>query len=59
MRGQDGELRGFYNVCPHRAHELFEDERGNKRLHIFGERQVCVSCYQQVSFVETKGYQNS
>lgn len=31
MRGQDGELRGFYNVCPHRAHELFEDERGNKR----------------------------
>jgi choline monooxygenase len=22
IRGQDGELRGFYNVCQHRAHEL-------------------------------------
>lgn len=32
MRGQDGILRGFYNVCPHRAHELFEDERGNKKV---------------------------
>src|SRR5215475_6426104 len=21
-RGKDGELRGFYNVCAHRAHEL-------------------------------------
>lgn len=31
MRGMDGVVRGFYNVCPHRAHELFEDERGNKR----------------------------
>ena len=24
MRGVDGELRGFYNVCRHRAHELLE-----------------------------------
>src|SRR6185312_14271247 len=22
MRGKDGTLRGFYNVCSHRAHEL-------------------------------------
>jgi phenylpropionate dioxygenase-like ring-hydroxylating dioxygenase large terminal subunit len=22
VRGQDGQLRGFYNVCPHRGHEL-------------------------------------
>lgn len=32
MRGIDGILRGFYNVCPHRAHELFEDQRGNKKV---------------------------
>ncbi|MEM9774766.1 MAG: aromatic ring-hydroxylating dioxygenase subunit alpha [Chloroflexota bacterium] len=31
MRGMDGVLRGFYNVCPHRAHELFEDESGNSK----------------------------
>ena len=31
MRGLDGKLRGFYNVCPHRAHELFEQSFGNKR----------------------------
>lgn len=24
MRGEDGDLRGFYNVCRHRAHELLE-----------------------------------
>ena len=24
MRGEDGGLRGFYNVCRHRAHELLE-----------------------------------
>ena len=24
MRGEDGTLRGFYNVCRHRAHELLE-----------------------------------
>ena len=24
IRGQDGELRAFYNVCKHRAHELLE-----------------------------------
>ena len=24
MRGEDGALRGFYNVCRHRAHELLE-----------------------------------
>lgn len=31
MSGQDGELRGFYNVCPHRAHELFGEAKGNKK----------------------------
>ena len=30
MRGRDGELRGFHNVCQHRAHELLEG-RGNAR----------------------------
>ncbi len=24
IRGKDGELRGFYNVCQHRAHELLQ-----------------------------------
>jgi len=28
MRGKDGALRGFYNVCQHRAHELL---KGNGR----------------------------
>ena len=31
IRGRDGELRGFYNVCQHRAHELVSGE-GNARL---------------------------
>ena len=31
MRGRDGQLRGFYNVCQHRAHELLEG-RGNARV---------------------------
>jgi len=30
IRGQDGELRGFYNVCQHRAHELLQ---GRGRVH--------------------------
>lgn len=30
IRGKDGVLRAFYNVCMHRAHELLEG-RGNKR----------------------------
>lgn len=30
IRGQDGELRGFYNVCQHRAHELL---RGRGHVH--------------------------
>ena len=24
IRGEDGEIRGFYNVCRHRAHRLVE-----------------------------------
>ncbi|MEM7225443.1 MAG: aromatic ring-hydroxylating dioxygenase subunit alpha [Pseudomonadota bacterium] len=31
VRGQDGHLRAFYNVCSHRAHPLLEGA-GNKRL---------------------------
>ncbi len=31
IRGRDGVLRGFYNVCQHRAHELVTGE-GNTRL---------------------------
>ena len=31
VRGKDGELRAFYNVCQHRAHELVEGE-GNAKL---------------------------
>ena len=26
IRGDDGELKGFFNVCRHRAHKLLEDE---------------------------------
>lgn len=26
IRGHDGEIRGFYNVCPHRGHRLLEGE---------------------------------
>jgi phenylpropionate dioxygenase-like ring-hydroxylating dioxygenase large terminal subunit len=31
MRGRDGGLRGFYNVCQHRAHELLSGQ-GNTRV---------------------------
>jgi choline monooxygenase len=31
IRGKDGELRGFYNVCQHRAHELLQG-RGNAKV---------------------------
>ena len=29
MKGGDGVLRAFYNVCRHRAHELLSEPRGN------------------------------
>ena len=29
MKGGDGVLRGFYNVCRHRAHELLAEPHGN------------------------------
>ncbi|MDH3740783.1 MAG: Rieske 2Fe-2S domain-containing protein [Hyphomicrobiales bacterium] len=29
MRGEDGGLRAFYNVCRHRAHELLKDGSGS------------------------------
>ncbi|MEL6226528.1 MAG: aromatic ring-hydroxylating dioxygenase subunit alpha [Pseudomonadota bacterium] len=31
VRGRDGKLRGFYNVCQHRAHELVSGE-GNAKV---------------------------
>ena len=31
IRGKDGELQGFYNVCKHRAHQLLEGS-GNTQL---------------------------
>jgi len=32
LRGKDGILRGFYNVCKHRGHILAEG-RGNRKVH--------------------------
>lgn len=34
MMGGDGELRAFYNVCQHRAHELLPPGSGNIDKHI-------------------------
>ncbi|MEO1193235.1 MAG: aromatic ring-hydroxylating dioxygenase subunit alpha [Pseudomonadota bacterium] len=31
LRGDDGEIRAFYNVCQHRAHGLLSGESGNTR----------------------------
>ena len=32
VRGRDGVLRAFYNVCPHRGHELFKDSGTAKNV---------------------------
>ncbi len=32
IRGKDGELRGFYNVCQHRAHLLLKEGAGNRKV---------------------------
>lgn len=32
MRGQDGEIRAFHNVCAHRGHELLQGEGCAKKL---------------------------
>ena len=40
IRGQDGELRAFYNVCSHRAHPLLEGQ-GNTRLIVCPYHQWC------------------
>ncbi|KIC09113.1 dioxygenase [Leisingera sp. ANG-M1] len=32
VRGRDGELRAFYNVCKHRAHELLSGEGSTTRI---------------------------
>ncbi|MEZ5923362.1 MAG: aromatic ring-hydroxylating dioxygenase subunit alpha [Hyphomicrobiaceae bacterium] len=40
IRGQDGELRAFYNVCSHRAHPLLEGS-GNAKLIVCPYHQWC------------------
>ncbi|MEM1198445.1 MAG: aromatic ring-hydroxylating dioxygenase subunit alpha [Pseudomonadota bacterium] len=40
VRGDDGEIRAFYNVCSHRAHPLVEGE-GNARLIVCPYHQWC------------------
>lgn len=37
VRGQDGEIRCFFNICPHRGAPLVRDERGSfkKRMQCF------------------------
>ncbi len=45
IRGRDGVLRGFYNVCQHRAHELLKGS---------GKRKVIVCPYHGWSY-ETDG----
>ncbi|MFC7392132.1 aromatic ring-hydroxylating oxygenase subunit alpha [Scopulibacillus cellulosilyticus] len=32
VRGNDGELRGFYNVCPHRGTQIEQEEAGCKKI---------------------------
>ncbi|QBF33324.1 hypothetical protein CFI11_19180 [Thalassococcus sp. S3] len=32
IRGKDGDIRAFYNVCQHRGHELLQDAQGNARV---------------------------
>jgi choline monooxygenase len=32
IRDRDGQLRGFHNVCPHRASQLLEDGQGHRDL---------------------------
>ncbi len=34
VRGDDGEVRAFYNVCQHRGHRLLEDGCGTKPHHL-------------------------
>ena len=31
IKGRDGELRAFYNVCQHRGHEMVKDDDGRLR----------------------------
>jgi choline monooxygenase len=31
VRGRDDVLRGFYNVCPHRGHQLFSEDSGKAK----------------------------
>jgi choline monooxygenase len=40
IRGGDGELRAFYNVCSHRAHPLLEGQ-GNTKLIVCPYHQWC------------------
>ena len=34
VRGKDGQLRGFYNVCRHRGSRICDDEQGEVRTHL-------------------------
>ncbi len=40
IRGQDGEIRAFYNVCSHRAHPLLQGQ-GNTKLIVCPYHQWC------------------
>lgn len=40
IRGRDGKIRGFYNVCSHRAHPLLEGQ-GNTKLIVCPYHQWC------------------
>jgi choline monooxygenase len=41
VRGADGEVRGFYNVCSHRAHPLAEPGCGHAKLIVCPYHQWC------------------
>ena len=34
VKGRDGEIRGFYNVCQHRGHELIKNDSGHLKNRI-------------------------
>lgn len=41
VRGADGQVRGFYNVCSHRAHPLAEPGCGHAKLIVCPYHQWC------------------
>lgn len=40
-RGQDGEIRGFLNVCAHRGARVCREKTGNKKVHMCGFHGWC------------------